>query len=239
VSPRATLLVQAIDRHSWPDTATAAVDWVDYFQGSEPRQRRQLTDPGLWNAKLKLELDAAAKEIRRRGYTDVRIDGALRLSSGFAAGAALPRAAGLTVAFRSWVSTAEPADFPIAVVQHEVGHGDELALAICVTGDITNDVLAYIHNAALPVDALVTIAPSKGASQTAIPGEGEALGFVYTAFEEIRARCHNRSKLHVFQSSPNGISVLLGHLWNRVPTTQLYDDANNPEGYFPTFLLTS
>ncbi len=132
---------------------TAAVDWVDYFQGSEPRQRRQLTDPELWNAKLKPELDAAAKEIRRRGYTDIRIDGALRLSSGFAAGAALPRAAGLTVAFRSWVSTAEPADFPIAVVQHEVGHGDELALAICVTVDITNDVLAYIHNAGLPVGA--------------------------------------------------------------------------------------
>jgi len=62
---------------------------------------------------------------------------------------------------------------------------------------------------------------------------------VYKALEEIRARCHNRPKLHVFQGSPNGISVLLGHLRNRVPTTQLYDDANNAEYYFPTFLLTS
>src|SRR2546422_8740192 len=96
------------------------------------------------------------------------------------------------------------------------GDDDELALAICVTVDITNDVLAYIHNAGLPVDALVTIAPSKGASQTAISGDGEALGFVYKALEEIRARCHNRPKLHVFQGSPNGVSVLLGHLWNRV-----------------------
>jgi hypothetical protein len=24
-----------------------------------------------------------------------------------------------------------------------------------------------------------------------------------------------------------------------VPVTQLYDDANSPEGYFPTFLLAS
>jgi hypothetical protein len=47
------------------------------------------------------------------------------------------------------------------------------------------------------------------------------------------------AKLHLFQSAPNGIGILLGHLWNRVPVTQLYDDANSPEGYFPTFLLAS
>jgi SMODS-associated and fused to various effectors sensor domain len=47
------------------------------------------------------------------------------------------------------------------------------------------------------------------------------------------------AKLHLFQSAPNGIGILLGHLWNRVPVTQLHDDANSPEGYFPTFLLAS
>jgi hypothetical protein len=35
------------------------------------------------------------------------------------------------------------------------------------------------------------------------------------------------------------IGILLGHLWNRVPVAQLYDDANSPENYFPTFLLPS
>jgi hypothetical protein len=238
-APRATLLVQAIDRDSWPDSATATVDWVDYFDGSEPRERRQLIDPELWNTTLKPELEAAAKEIRRQGYTDVRVDGALRLSSGFAAGASLPRTAGLTVAFRDWVSTAAPADFPLTVIEHELGNGDELAVALCVTADITSDVLDYIERAGLPVNVLVTIAPSNGASQTSIPGETEALGFVYGAFDEIRARTGKPSKLHVFQANPNGISILLGHLWNRVPPTQLYDDANSAEGYFPTFLLTS
>jgi len=41
------------------------------------------------------------------------------------------------------------------------------------------------------------------------------------------------------RSAPNGIGILLGHLWNRVPVTQLYDDANSPENYFPTFLFAS
>jgi len=239
VSPRATLLIQAIDRKAWPEAAAASVDWVDDFRGNEPRERRQLLDPELWNAKFRPGLEAAVTEIRNQGYTDIRVDGALRLSTGFAAGAALPRAAGLTIAFRDWVSTAEPADFFLGVAEHNVGRGDELAVAICVTGDITNDVLAYIEDAGLPVNSLVAISPSTGASQTAISEEATALGFVYGAFDEIRERSRKRPKLHIFQSCPNGISVFLGHLWNRVPTTQLYDDANSPEGYFPTFLLPS
>lgn len=39
-SPRATLLIQAIDRYPWLETAVASVDWVDDFRGSEPRERR-------------------------------------------------------------------------------------------------------------------------------------------------------------------------------------------------------
>ena len=71
------------------------------------------------------------------------------------------------------------------------------------------------------------------------PGEAEALGFIYGAFDDIRKAARGRPKLHIFLSCPNGIGVLLEHLWNRVPATQLYDDANSPEGYFPTFLLAS
>jgi hypothetical protein len=57
--------------------------------------------------KFKPELAAAVDEIRQKGFTDIRIDGAFRLSTGFAAGAAAPRAAGLTVAFRDWSSSRE------------------------------------------------------------------------------------------------------------------------------------
>ena len=115
-SPRGTLLIQAIAGAAWPETATVSVDWVDDFVGSEPRERRQLRDPASWNAKLKPELAAAAETVRARGFTDVRIDGAFRLSTGFAAGAALPRAAGLTVTFRDWSSSSPPEEVPIVVM---------------------------------------------------------------------------------------------------------------------------
>jgi len=51
---RATLLIQAIDRHPWPETAVASVDWVDDFRGSEPRIQRELLAESyrwdLWGA---------------------------------------------------------------------------------------------------------------------------------------------------------------------------------------------
>jgi hypothetical protein len=238
-SPRATLAIQAIDRYPWPELAVASVDWVDEFRGAEPRERRQTSDPAAWNMKFKPELAAAVAEIRQRGFTDIRIDGAFRLSTGFAAGAAAPRAAGLTVAFRDWSSSGESTEVPVAVTEHHVGNGDELAVALCVTGHIERDVLEYIQANSLPVAKLIEVTPGSGVGQTSIPGEGEALGFVFAAFDEIRRSARSAAKLHLFQSAPNGIGILLGHLWNRVPVTQLYDDANSPEGYFPTFLLAS
>jgi hypothetical protein len=68
-----------------------------------------------------------------------------------------------------------------------------------------------------------------GVGQRSIPGEAEALGFIYGAFDEIRYAARGRPKLHIFLSCPNGIGVLLGHLWNRVPATQLYDDQTAPK----------
>lgn len=189
--------------------------------------------------KFKPELAAAVAEIRQKGFTDIRIDGAFRLSTGFAAGAAAPRAAGLTVAFRDWSSSGESTEFPVAVTEHHVGNGDELAVALCVTGHIERDVLEYIQANSLPVANSSRLPRGSGVGQTSIPGEGEALGFVFAAFDEIRRSARSAAKLHLFQSAPNGIGILLGHLWNRVPVTQLYDDANSPEGYFPTFLLAS
>ena len=236
---RATLAIGAIDHYPSPELAIVSLDWVDYFEGAEPRARRHTIDPAVWNTRFKPELEAAVAKIRKQGFADIRIDGAFRLSTGFAAGAAVPRASGLAVAFRDWFSASDPTDFPVSVTEHHIGNGDELAVVVCVTGHIESDVLDYIERSSLPASKLVDISPASGVGQTAIPGEAEALGFVYAAFDEIRKAARNVPMIHVFLSAPNGIAILLGHLWNRVPETQLYDDANSPEGYFPTFLLTA
>ena len=39
---RATLLIQSLEPDPWPEAATAYVDWVDLFEGSDASSRRQL-----------------------------------------------------------------------------------------------------------------------------------------------------------------------------------------------------
>jgi hypothetical protein len=42
-------------------------------------------------------------------------------------------------------------------------------------------------------------------------------------------------RVHLFQSVPNGLALMLGHIWNRLPDTLLYADLN--PGYVPTFAV--
>jgi hypothetical protein len=44
-------------------------------------------------------------------------------------------------------------------------------------------------------------------------------------------------KVHLFMSAPNGLALLLGHVWNRLPETVVYEHWGAGRGYFPTFRL--
>jgi hypothetical protein len=125
------------------------------------------------------------------------------------------------------------------VTEHHVGDGGELAVALCVTSHIEGDVLEYIQTNALPVAKLIEIAPGSGVGQTSIPGEAAALGFVFAAFEEIRRGARSAAKLHLFQSAPNGIGILLGHLWNPGPGNPALRRREQPGGLLPDILLAS
>jgi hypothetical protein len=43
--------------------------------------------------------------------------------------------------------------------------------------------------------------------------------------------------IHVFQYGPLFGAMILGSVWNRMPATQLYDDA--APGYTPTYLIAA
>ncbi|MEV7230930.1 hypothetical protein AB0M79_28515 [Polymorphospora sp. NPDC051019] len=42
--------------------------------------------------------------------------------------------------------------------------------------------------------------------------------------------------MHLFMAAPAGLAILLGGVWDRVPTTQTYKDLNGI-GYKPAFLI--
>ena len=51
------------------------------------------------------------------------------------------------------------------------------------------------------------------------------------------AREHGAQRLHLFLAVPHGLALLLGHLWDRMPPTLVYEDLGAGNAYQPAFLL--
>jgi hypothetical protein len=244
MDPSCVLLVQAIDRHPYPEDATVALDWVDLFDGDGPFTRRRPRDPSAWEARMRPELRAAVDRLRALGCQRVLVRGALRLPAWFTVGNTCAAVTGMTVACqqagRLWASD-EPAtgDNRLTVQETAIGQGGELAVALAITTDPTADVHDYLTAARLPVGTLATIAPTVGADNQAITGPGHAVAVALAVRDEVRrlARATGAQRLHLFMACPGGLALLLGHWWNRVPTTQLYEDLSAGRGYTPAFQL--
>ena len=240
--PRATLVIQALKPHAGATAATAAVDWVDRFIGEEPRERRQLHEPAEWNAVLKPELTEAAATIRADGHRTVLLAGDFRLSTGVFAGTELADVAQFRVVVGTrdgeWSSSGESEPFELESTGTDIGQGDDLAIGVSVAGDLSEDVIDYIRETGLPALRFINLAPSTGTGPDALQSAAHARGWARATFDELRSLTRrHRGTVHLFLYVPVGGAVLLGNLWNRMPTTQLYDDLGPGRGYTPTFLL--
>jgi hypothetical protein len=240
VPPQATLAVEAIDY--WPnaDLADAGVDWVNQFEGDTPKVRRQVKDPDFWNDKFLPELRRAVAEIEAKDYRSVRLVGAMRLATFFAVGEAMPRTRGMEIMYafhgKDWTTATEPELFAVTSTEHPVEQGKGVAIAVSLTHDITDDVLEYLRDAGTPVDRLINFAPQEGPGQLAVPGPEAAMSLAREiASATQKAKADRADGVHLFMAGPGPVALFLGHSWNRVPTTHLYEDLN--PGYGPTFTV--
>jgi hypothetical protein len=239
---RATLLVQQLERDAFPELATASVEWFALFEGDEPTLRRQLRDPSGWNDALRPQLRDAIAQIKEQGHRDVGVAGTLRLSTAMTIGAEMPDVAGFTVAVRQgareWSSSGESANVDLERIEAAVGQGDQLAIGLSIALDLGADVLAYLERQQIPVAKFVNLLPARGVGREAIGGPEEARGMAQALLDTIRREvAGHEPPLHLFAAGPLGLSLLLGHVWNRMPETQLYDDLGVGRGYAPTFRL--
>lgn len=238
---RAVVLVQALDRDPWPEAANVALDWVDRFVGHEASTRRQLHDPAEWNAVLKPQLREAVVEIRRQGYDDVGIRGLMRLPVAFAVGHHFSDVAGfsLTTKQRSaeWSSVGGVPTIGVDRTDIEVGLGHDLAVGVSIANDLSGDVETYLRSAGVPTSRLAHLIPTSGISHESVPDDAVARGLARQIVAEVRAAVRDTSaqRVHLFLSAPYGLAVLLGHVWNRIPETTIYEDVLS--GYAPAFVL--
>lgn len=239
---RATLVVQAIDHDPWAAGATVSLDWFPLFAGDHPRERRQPHDPRHWNERLLAELEAAEKRIRALAFDRVLVRGHMRLPAWFATGVAFGDTRNIRVACmqggQQWGSEVVPGDFAVHISTCvNMSAGDELAIGLSVTNDLSEHVLDFLRSNKLPIARFVAISPAQGPSRTAIPDAARAMGWALAVRQVVREQVRETGarKVHLFLSVPSGGALLLGHIWNRIPRTQLYEDLN--PSYAPAFLI--
>jgi hypothetical protein len=241
--PAASLVIQAIDRDPMPETATVVLDWTDFFPGAEPRTRRQPSEIGLWNGRFRRELQEAARTLRARGQRRVLVRGYMRLPSWFATGVELGATAGFdVVAFQRGAPWSSDGRVGVCAVtdsaDRQIGEGVDVSIAIGVAADLEHDVVNYLQKSVPEVGRLVSVIPQAGHS-VAIAGPAEARAWALNTRDRVRAlvRRYQPEKIHLFLATPHSGALLLGHLWDRMPPTQLYEDLGPVGGYCPSFLI--
>jgi len=85
---------------------------------------------------------------------------------------------------------------------------------------------------------VITIYLPTGASNASITSCNHAYAVALAVRDLARqiARTVNPPVLHLFMAAPAGLAVLLGGVWDRVPTTQTYEDLSG-NGYEPAFVI--
>jgi hypothetical protein len=243
--PRAVLLVQAIDRDPHPEDATIALDWVDLYEGDSPPLRRRPRDPGDW-ATMSHDIDRAVTSIAAQGFTDIVVRGAMRQATFFTIGARLAQVTGTTISYVQH-GTPWPSNAPrIAVPAPEasitaVGAGHELAVAVGMTVDPTSAVTRFINTVNLPVQMLLTLMPAEGAHDQSVAGPGEAVAYAQALRNAVREQLESTpaDRIHLFLAGPGGLALLLGHRWNRLAPTVVYEDLGPGRGYVTAFTVAA
>jgi hypothetical protein len=246
MAPHAVLLIQAIDRDPHPEDATVAIDWVDLFPGATAFERREPHDRNAWATIMAPELRAAAEQIRGTGTSRVFVRGAMRLATWFATGAEFRQVTGMEVGCRQgaavWESDVQAGAAPdLAVREEEIGEGDGLAVTVGITFDPTEDVRAYLKGFQADVTHLLSITPRDGSHDQAIANASQAVSTARAVRQAIRQHIARRraARIHLFLAAPRGFALLLGHRWNRVAPTIVYEDLGPGRRYIPTFAITA
>ena len=223
---RAIVSVATLTPDSVASHALVAIDWVDRFEGDDAYSKRRPLPPATWR-QLQDEIDAVPSHL---GSTKrVLVTGSLRLAPAFAVGAALRQVSGFEIAAMQrgevWSSDEAYSGATLPVIrEHAIDQGDDLAVAIEVATPIVDDVMAWIREQHVPARRVVAISPAGGPRDNAVAGASDACALAVGVRDAVRRELKGCPRVHLFLAGPMGLALLLGHRWNRVAPTVVYED---------------
>jgi len=220
--------------------ARCALDWVDRFDGPDAYAKRRPRPPATWR---QLQADIEAIPSHLGGTSHVAITGSLRQATAFMVGAALRMVTNTDVAVVQrgtlWASDANyPAPIEPDIAEYHLGQGSDIAIAIQIATPVANDVLEFLHDQHLPVDQLALLSPPNGPNDNAVGSPQDACALAVGLRNAARRAARGHPRMHLFLAGPMGLSLLLGHRWNRVAPTIVYEDLA-ALGYEPAFTVSA
>jgi hypothetical protein len=168
----------------------------------------------------------------------------MRLPTWFTIGSELGETAGFGIESLQqgevWMSEGDFKPAPlISTLSSSLGSGKDLAVGVSIATDLSKEALEFIKQAVPTVGQFVGLTPPSGPNRAAIRGPVEARGYAVAIRDTVRklATNHKADRIHLFLAIPSALALLLGHLWDRMPETQLYEDMGPGQGYSPSFLI--
>jgi hypothetical protein len=223
-TPWATVSIATLDHDSLADEALVAIDWVDRMDGKSPGTRVKPSPPNTFNH-VAIDLDALVAGVGP--HRRVLLTGSFRQATGFYIGSVFRQVRGYDIAIRQradlWSSEALTPKVAVTVEELDLAGGEDLAIVANVSTDATDAVADWLQKQALPVGRLLALSPAGGVGANAINGAGGAHGLAIAIRDLARRNSPSRGRIHLFLAGPLGLSVLLGHHWNRVATTAVYE----------------
>jgi hypothetical protein len=241
--PWSLMVIEGIDNVEAETQPVASVRFVERYAGDNPFDRRNLRDPAEWTI-INDEIVAAADGLKAEGHQRILVRAAMRLPAWFAAGAALRHVRGFTVAAEQqgqvWASDLAGVAHSIPTAVHPVGGGTDLAVAMCVATDASDSVVAYVEANQLPVSEVVCFGPPLGPGNEAVRNGADAATLAVSLRDAARQALSQSTatRIHLFLATPAALALLLGHRWNALAPTTVYEHVGGST-YSPTVTLSA
>jgi hypothetical protein len=236
-SARSLLSIATLTPDPLQAQSVHALDWVDRFDGEDAFAKRQPLLPATW-AQLQAEIEQIPNHLV--GVHRLMVTGSLRQATAFTVGATLRMVTNINLAVQQgaqlWTTDTEYFEptMPMAT-ERPIGQGDEVAVAVAVATHMADDVLAFLRAHRVPVSQLVVLQPPGGPKDNSVATPATAVALAVGIRNEVRRRVKNARRVHLFLAGPMGLSLLLGHRWNRVAPTTVYEEVRGESQYSRAF----
>ncbi|MFG1626211.1 SAVED domain-containing protein [Kribbella sp. NPDC049227] len=239
-TPWTPISIATLSHDPLADQAQCALDWVDRMDGNDAFTKVAPKPPATWD-QLASEIEQIPGHLG--AHRRLLLTGTMRQATGFKAGTVLRRVLGYEVGIRQgeqlWSSDVTTTAMEPIHHQRDLRLGGDPALVVSVTTDATSAVVNWIERAGVAIGTVHTALPRGGQVGPGSVPDPESAGALAIGIRDLARQIATQTgTLHVFLAGPLGLAVLLGHHWNRVMPTILYEHLGTTE-YVQAFRVSA